>query len=160
MKRQVWLFFVLALAVVLLLDAVPAGAQAAGPYEFYAIAPCRIVDTRSGLGGFTGLFYNGDARNFTIKGAAPCSIPTDARAVAFNVTIADATRQGWAALFPAATAYGGISTLNFFAGENIANGAIVPVTLGAPDLTVLFAFEPGSPVGSANLILDVTGYFR
>lgn len=147
-------------AAIVALAAVSTDAVAAGPYQFYPVSPCRIVDTRSGLGGYTGLFYNGETRSFTIKGSPPCAIPVNATAVAFNVTIADATRQGWAALYPAGTVWGGISTLNFFAGENIANGAIVPVSAGSPDLAVLFAFEGGVPAGSANLILDVTGYFR
>ncbi len=136
----------------------PKAVVAAGPLQFYAIPPCRVVDTRSGLGGFTGLLPNGVIRTFTIKGAAPCYVPTDAVAVSFNITVADPANSGWVALWPFGVAYPNVSTINFSTGENVANGAIVPVTAGAPDLYVLAAFAPG-PSG-VNLILDVNGYFK
>lgn len=132
-------------------------AVAAGPFSYYPVQPCRIVDTRSGLGGFTGQLQNGVVRNFTIKGAQPCIIPTTAAAVSFNVTVADAASSGWVALWPSTSSYPGISTLNFNTAENIANGAVVPLASGTPDLSVVAAFSGSSGV---NLILDITGYFK
>lgn len=136
----------------------PATAEAAGPYSFYPITPCRVVDTRTGLGGYATVMPKGVVRTFTIKGAAPCFIPTTAAAVAFNVTVADPANSGFVALWPFNVPYPDVSTINFIAGENLANGAIVPVTAGSPDLNVVAAFEPG-PSG-VNLILDITGYFQ
>jgi hypothetical protein len=133
-------------------------ALAGGPYQFYPVTPCRAIDTRSGLGGFTGLLPNGVTKTFTIRSAAPCFIHPTAQAVAFNVTIADPANSGWVSLFPVGSAWPGVSTINFIAGENLANGAIVPLGAGTPDLSVLAAFEPG-PSG-VNLILDITGYFQ
>lgn len=146
------------MAIVLSAGVVSTAAQAAGPYSFYPVTPCRIVDTRNGLGGYTGLMPNGAVRTFTIKSASPCFIPTTAKALAFNVTVADPANSGWVALWPAGAAWPGVSTINFIAGENLANGAIVPVATGSPDLNVLAAFEPG-PSG-VNVIIDVTGYFQ
>lgn len=137
---------------------VPQEAFAAGPFQFYPVTPCRVVDTRSGLGGYTGLMPNGAVKTFTIKSAAPCFIPATAQAVAFNVTVADPANQGFVALWPYGAAYPNVSTINFIAGENLANGAIVPVTAGSPDLNVVAAFEAGA--SGANLILDITGYFQ
>ena len=137
---------------------VDATAWAAGPYQFYPVTPCRVVDTRYGVGGYTGFLPNGVVKVFNIKNAAPCFIPSSAAAVAFNVTIADPANSGFVALWPYNTAYPNVSTINFIAGENLANGAIVPLTGGSPDLDVVAAFEPGA--SGVNLILDVTGYFQ
>jgi hypothetical protein len=136
----------------------PGLVQAAGPYSFYPITPCRVVDTRSGLGGYTGKINNGQVVSFTIRGASPCNLPGTAQAVAFNVTVADAAQSGWVALYPVGTSWPGVSTINFISGENLANGAIVPLGSGVPDLNVLAAFEAGAQ--GVNLILDITGYFK
>ncbi|MHB8799708.1 MAG: hypothetical protein ACYDBY_14710 [Thermoanaerobaculia bacterium] len=148
----------IAAAIVLTAGFLSTAAEAAGPYSFYPVTPCRAVDTRNGLGGHTTPMPNGVVRTFTIKGAAPCGIPTTAAAVAFNVTVADPANAGFVALWPAGAAYPNVSTINFVAGENLANGAIVPVKAGSPDLNVVAAFVPGA--SGANLILDVTGYFQ
>jgi hypothetical protein len=127
--------------------------------NFYAITPCRVVDTLTGLGGFTGFLPNGlPGTTFTIKGAAPCNIPTDAAAIAVNATAAQTQTQGWFALFPGSASWPGVSNVNFFGSDTIANGAIVPVSAGANDLTVLAQYA-GTPTG-AYLQLDLTGYFK
>ena len=154
MTAPVTLLALLAVAAVL----VPQEALGAGPYQFYPVTPCRAIDTRSGLGGVTGLLPNGAVRTFTIRGASPCFIPASATAVAFNVTIADPANSGWVSLYPVGAGWPGVSTINFIAGENLANGAIVPVGAGSPDLNVLAAFEAGA--SGVNLILDITGYFQ
>jgi hypothetical protein len=145
-------------AVALLAALVPAEALGAGPYSFYPITPCRVVDTRTGLGGYNTVMPNGVVRTFTIKGASPCFIPTSAAAVAFNVTVADPANAGFVAIWPYGAPYPNVSTINFISGENLANGAIVPVTAGSPDLNVVAAFEAGA--SGVNLILDITGYFQ
>jgi hypothetical protein len=135
-------------------------AEAAGPYQFVPITPCRIVDTRGGPGGFNGKLPNGlPGTKFTIKNANPCHIPSTASAVAVNMTIADTGNSGWVALFPGDQAWPGVSNINFGAGDFLANGAIVPLGAGQTlDLTALAAFAPGGGTGT-NLILDITGYF-
>lgn len=130
-----------------------------GGLSFYPIAPCRVVNTQTGLGGFTGLLPNGlPGTKFTIKGAAPCNIPSDAAAIAVNATVVNSRSQGWIALFPGSAPWPGVSNVNFFANDTIANGAIVPVSPGAQDLTVLAAAVSGPTV--AYLQLDLTGYFK
>lgn len=74
------------------------------------------------------------------------------------MTVADPANAGFVALWPYGAAYPNVSTINFISGENLANGAIVPVTAGSPDLNVVAAFAPGS--SGVKLILDVTGYFQ
>jgi hypothetical protein len=131
---------------------------AGGSYSFQPITPCRVVDTRTGLGGYRGLLPNGlPGIKFTLKGAAPCNLPVDAAAVVVNMTVADTGSAGWVALFPGNAAWPGVSSLNFLSGGFLANGAVVPLSAGAQDLSVLAAFATAPP--GANLILDITGYF-
>jgi hypothetical protein len=128
-----------------------------GGLNFYAVTPCRVIDTQSGLGGFTGFLPNGfPATQFSVKGN--CGIPSDAVAVSVNAIAANTQNQGWFALYPGSGSWPGVSNVNFFAGDTIGNGALVPVSAGANDLNVLAAFAAG-PTG-AYLELDVTGYFK
>lgn len=127
--------------------------------KFFAITPCRVVDTSTGLGGFTGMLPDGPAvTKFTIKGAAPCGIPLDAAAIAVNATAVNTLSQGFFTLFPSNAPIPNTSSVNFFGGDTIGNGAIVPLAPGALDLTVLAAYA-GTPNG-AFLQLDLTGYFK
>src|SRR5205823_2005468 len=75
------------LIVVVSLASASASAQA-GPYSFFAITPCRAVDTRGGspLG-------TGQTRNFAIRNV--CGVPSTASAVTINVTITGATTQSF-----------------------------------------------------------------
>jgi hypothetical protein len=133
-------------------------AQAAGPYQFKTLTPCRIVDTRNGTGGYTGLINNGQVVSFPIRNAQGCGVPTGATAIAVNLTVTDIFQSGWVALFPSDQGWSGISNINFSGGDFIANGAVVPLaSSGTSDISALAAFAPGAQ--GANLILDVTGYF-
>jgi hypothetical protein len=143
-------------------------ASAAGPFQFFSVTPCRIVDTRGN--GFSGLFgppalSAGAPRNFPITGQ--CGIPSDAKAVALNVTVVVPTLEGFIKIWPANQALPAVSTINFAAGEPaIANGAIVPLALDNQGNTVqgnaqiAVVYGTAVPGGSAHLILDVTGYFK
>ena len=134
-------------------------AGAAGPFSFLPLTPCRIIDTRSGLGGYTGLLPNGQpGLKFTIKNAAPCNVGSATAAVAVNVTATDTQSGGWDALFPGDQAWNGTSSINFKAGDFIANGAVVPLGAGlTQDLAVLSSYA--GPGAGSNLIVDVAGGF-
>lgn len=144
-------------AVALVALVVAGAAEAGGPYQFYPLTPCRVVDTRSGYGGVITL---GTVRTFTIKGANGCGVPTDAQAVALNITITQPTMSGnaWLALYPSGTTWPGISTINFASTDtSLANGAIVPLGSGTSnELSVTTLAK----TGTVQLILDVTGYYK
>jgi hypothetical protein len=133
---------------------VPAGSTAAaGPLRFYAVRPCRIVDTRgpSGPNGGPALSA-GATRSFVLTGQ--CGISPTAGAVSANVTVTGSTSGGFVALYPDGPGSSGVSTINFQAGQTRANNAILG--LGpAGGVTARL----GQPTGSNNLILDVNGYF-
>lgn len=132
-------------------------AQAQTGLQYFAVTPCRAVDTRSGNGG---TIQASIFRGFVIKGV--CGVPSTAQAVSLNLTIVAPTANGFFSLWPFGGPFPVVSTINFVAGEPaIANGAIVPlavVTAGTPDLDA--GYGTGNGLGQTNAIIDVTGYFQ
>lgn len=139
-------------AIMLFLCAAPALAD--GPFRFYALTPCRVVDTKGAQGP---ILASGSTRDFDIRGN--CGVPDEATAVALNVTVQLPSQKGHLRLYPGHLgAAPTVSNINFAGGETaLANGAIVPLaTSGTVDLKV-FTFMVAT--GSTHLFLDVTGYF-
>jgi len=135
----------------LFLCAIPALAD--GPFRFYALTPCRAVDTRLGYGG--ALTYN-TIRDFQIQGV--CGVPVGAKAVALNVIAVTPTSKGRMQAFPSGTTLPNVSSINFAGGETaLANGAIVPLSTNTNDLSI-YTFLVNTS-GNTHLVLDVTGYF-
>ena len=131
---------------------VPPSTRAAGPFQYHAITPCRIVDTRSthppSLVG-----NNPQPRNFQVQGL--CAVPVGATAAMVNVTIANPSCGGYLTLWPSGAAMPLASTINFTSADTaVANGAIVPLSTNALDLSVFFG-----GCGTVHLIIDVAGYF-
>lgn len=125
-----------------------------GPLPFVAISPCRVADTRAGFG-FSGAYgppslTGGSARSFPMAG--PCGIPATARAISVNFTVTNTGGAGFLGAYPQGSDYPGVSTLNFNAGQTLANAAIVPLS-AAGGMTVV--------AGGAgfDLIIDVNGYY-
>ena len=123
---------------------------AVGPevLDFYSVAPCRAVDTRT-----TSALASGVPRTFSISGV--CGVPASARAVAVNVTVVGATGTGNAVLWRSGTALPGTSSINFPAGVTRTNNAVVAIANGALDAR---ATVGGS--GTVHLVIDVSGYFQ
>ncbi len=146
--------------------------NAAGPYQYFPITPCRVADSRAGSGfaapnGPPNLSA-GPYRNVQVKGR--CGIPADAAAVSVNAAILNPTAVGFFSMWPAGGPFPTVSTINFVAGEpGLANGAIVPLAvtstvglsdLGLPgDLSIVYGND-GSPGHTCHYVLDVTGYFK
>ncbi len=135
----------------LFLSAMPALAD--GPFRFYALTPCRAVDTRQPA--YAPALTGGTTRDFQIQGV--CGVPVGAKAVALNVTVITPGAKGHLRVFPSGTTLPTISTINYAGGETaLANGAIVPLSTNVSDLSVYtFTVSPAT----THLILDVTGYF-
>ena len=140
-----------------------AQAEAGGPYQFYALSPCRVVDTRNANGSNGGPFLGANSnRAFPILGVGTCGVPLTAQAVVFNVTIAGPTDNGDLRIYPANQTMPFASTINWRNGDSaIANGAIVPVADdGSGNHVVVRTDMPTGSTGHVHLILDVTGYFE
>lgn len=147
----------------------------AGPYQYYAVSPCRVYDTRPGLpsagGTGGGILNSATIRTFVLRGL--CGIPTDATAVSLNLTIVTPNaQQGDLRIAPYPGAFPDVSTSNYYQNETIANGAISPLGTVAspgtnPDFQVLAA--GCAVIGGVyqcpntftfHLLIDVNGYFR
>ena len=132
----------------------PAATLAAGVgTQWFAIAPSRLLDTRSG-NGLSGAFINAQPRAFQITSRG--SVPADAVAVTANLTVTGATSSGYVAIGPSMTATPSTSTINLRKGQTLANGLTLRV---APDGTVSAVFR-GAGGARAHVILDVTGYYK
>lgn len=123
------------------------------PLPFIAVAPCRIADTRVGFG-FGGAYgppslAAGSPRSFTLTGQ--CGIPAAARVVSLNVTVTNTQGPGFILIYPTGGVQPNVSTVNYVAGQTIANAAIVPTGGGA--VTVV------AGVSGTDLILDTNGYY-
>jgi hypothetical protein len=155
-RTAISLSILAAVALGAIAAAVPAQAQTGGPFQYYALTPCRIVDTRgaAGVDGGPALRGNATARNFQIKGT--CGVPSTAAAVTINVTVVTPSTSGFLTLWPSGGTQPTVSTINFVPADNVlANGAIVPLSSAVDDLAVFFG---GS--GTTHMLIDVTGYFQ
>lgn len=154
MKR---IFKASVLAFAILVPALPDSADAAGPFRFYAITPCRVYDSRTDGDGATPL-PNGP---HAVRVQGVCGVPVGASAVALNVTVVSPNRAGHITLWPVGASEPVVSTLNFLANETaLANGAIVPLgpdNGGANDMN--FRYSMQNPPGTGHIVFDVTGYF-
>jgi len=140
------------LTIVGLFGATSATAQTG--LQFFAIAPCRVVDTRNPVSTNGGPMMGNDSqRNFAIRGT--CGVPSTAKAVSLNVTIVSPTAASFLTLWPSGGAKPVVSTINFTQNDpSLANGAIVAVSANSTDLSVY------NNSGSVHVLLDVTGYFQ
>jgi hypothetical protein len=121
------------------------------PSTFVAIAPCRVLDTRNPAGPYGGpaIPTNG-TRTFDLN-SGPCGgIPEGVAAYSVNITVVSPAATGFLKAYPTGTA-SFVSTMNYTAGQTIANAAIVPAgTSGAIDI---YSGE------STHVIIDINGYF-
>ncbi len=123
------------------------------PLPFIGITPCRIADTRQA--GFPAGYgppalTGGVPRNFTLTGQ--CGIPSLAAAVSLNVTVTNTQGPGFILIYPEGGAQPNVSTLNYVAGQTVANAAVVPLGTGG-GITVI------AGVSGTDLILDTNGYY-
>lgn len=124
-----------------------------GPYSYFPLTPCRVIDTRGAAGTNGGPALTTARRDFQIRGF--CGVPTTAKAVSMNVTVTGASAGSWLTIWPSGTATPPVSTINF--DQNafaLANGAIMGLSTATRDLSVQNAN------GTVHLIIDVTGYFQ
>ena len=120
---------------------------------FIGVTPCRVVDTRNATGTFGGpALVAGVPRNFPLP-TGPCGgLPAQPRAYSLNITVTNTQGSGFILIYPQGGAQPVVSTLNYNAGDTLANAAIVPAgTSGG--VTVV------AGVAGTNLIIDINGYF-
>jgi hypothetical protein len=120
--------------------------------RFYALTPCRIVDTRSAPTGGPSL-AGSSTRTFAV--ATACGIPSGAVSVSANLTVLGGG-SGYIAVFPGNVANPGTRNVSFGSGQTRAANAIL---LLATDGTGTVSVANVS-TGTNDFILDVNGYFQ
>jgi hypothetical protein len=78
---------------------------------------------------------------------------TGVSAVVLNVTAVDQTANGVFTVFPTGTTRPLASNLNWIPGQTVPNRVVVPLTAGVGQESIY------NPLGSADAVVDVNGYF-
>jgi hypothetical protein len=121
---------------------------------FYPLTPCRIADTRNSTypQGLGPPFLPGHTeRDFPIRNATTCNIPTSAQAYSLNFSVVPHGGLGYLTVWPTGQTRPLVSTLNDVPGTIIANAAIVPAGTSG-EVSVY-------PSNDTDLIIDINGYF-
>ena len=130
---------------------VPAGAG------FTPITPIRVLETRAGSPGYTGgsRFGRNETRLVDVVGRA--GLPAgQVGAVAVNLTATGPTGNGFLKTYPSDAAVPPTSSLNFSAGQVVANSQVLGV--GPDGAVAVFAYLDAATDG-VDVVIDVTGWF-
>lgn len=112
--------------------------------NFYPVGPVRIVDTRSALGGYPTL--GPDSHLYLAPNV-------HASALVLNVTVANATSDGFLTLYPAGNAAPPTaSSINFPKGAVLANSVTVATGTGG-------GVAVYNRAGNVDVIVDLVGYY-
>src|ERR1035437_6983689 len=147
----------------------PASAQitpsaTSGSY-YTPITPCRLADTRqnSGLQGQGNTLTAGHTLNVMVAGQ--CGVPdlstwasNAITAVVVNITAIDPTSNGWLKAYGYGQPAPATSTVNFLAGETIANEATIAV--GANITGWNGSIDINNFTGSTDVAVDVQGVYH
>ncbi|MGA2373126.1 MAG: choice-of-anchor tandem repeat GloVer-containing protein [Candidatus Korobacteraceae bacterium] len=124
-------------------------------YQFYALTPCRLVDTRGADGNLGGpRLLAQTPRTFPLLESSCISAGLNPLAYSLNFTVVpnpSGQSLGYLTVWPTGETQPVVSTLNNPTGTVVANGAIVPAgTGGAVDV---YAYN------TTDLLIDINGYF-
>ena len=122
---------------------------------FFPLTPCRVVNTRGGIGPLGGPSLSGGTpRSFPIQQSpAPCSIPSSAKAYSMNFTVVPQHTLGFLTVWPTGQPQPVVSTLNDTTGTVVANAGIVPA--GNDQYGSIEAYA----TDNTDLLVDINGYF-
>ena len=125
---------------------------------FVGVLPCRIVDTRAGSGFPAGYgppnLSPGVPRNFDLN-SGPCpGLPPLVSAYSLNVTVVNPLGPGHLVIYPTSplVPQPTVSSINYVAGQTIANAVIVPGGQNG-NVTVV------AGVSATDVLIDINGYF-
>ncbi len=123
--------------------------------RYSAMSPVRILDSRTGTGGYTDPWGPNSGRALTVAGAGGVPLMTDPNpptAVVANITVTDTTEGSYLTAWPDGAAQPLASDLNWPGGATVPNLAVVQVgPTGKIDL-----YNAG---GCANVVVDVVGWY-
>jgi hypothetical protein len=121
------------------------------PGRFHAIAPARIVDTRTGLGAPAAKLDPHSPLTVDVTGVG--GVPDGgASAVVLNLTVVGATWGSHLTVWPTDLGKPPTSNLNFGPGQVVANQVIVPIGIGG-------RISIANAAGLVHVVVDVQGWF-
>ena len=130
------------------------GSFSDGPV-YSSLNPSRLAETRPGLstvdGQFNGIGTRPSGTTLELTVAGRGGVPADASAVVLNVTAVDARGAGYLTVFPCGSSQPNASSVNFAAGQTVANAVIARVGVGGR--VCIFSQM------AADLVVDVNGFF-
>jgi len=131
-------------------------APGAQTYQFYALTPCRVIDTRGPDGELGGPYLSGQQqRNFLLLDSSCLQGISQPQAYSFNVTVVPHRRGqqlGYLTVWPEDQPQPVVSTLNNMTATTVANAAIVPAAANGGGVAVF-------PSNDTDLVVDINGYF-
>lgn len=117
------------------------------------IAPKRLLDSRSAIGGWGTPLTAGQPREINVTGSGSTSgIPDTATTIVANVTATNPTQGSFLTVWPAGVQQPATSTINMAPGETIAN--LTTVLIGGNG-----KISVANAVGATDVIVDVVGYY-
>ncbi|HYN93015.1 MAG TPA: hypothetical protein VES42_04115 [Pilimelia sp.] len=113
--------------------------------------PWAVLDTRTGIGGVTGV--RGPASTTSVEVLGAGGVPAEeVSAVLIDVSTVSPTANTYLTLTGDGSPWPGVSMLNVKAGEVLSNSAAVPV--GANGKIAVY-----NSAGTTHIVIDVQGYF-
>ena len=123
-----------------------------GGGRYTAATPARLLDTRDGIGRSGGTPVTpGGVVSLAVAGQE--NIPQGIKSVVLNVTVTSAASGGHLSAWASGSPQPNASSLNWFAGQEIANQVVVPV---GPDGRVNLL---NGGWDTTHVVVDVFGYF-
>jgi uncharacterized protein YvpB len=131
-------------------DAAAAGASF--PAQYVAIAPQRILDTRTGNGASRAPLGANSQIFLTVAGRGGLPARDQVSAVVLNLTVTQAADASFVTVFPSDAPRPEASNINFTPGQDLAN--LVTVALGSDGAVGIY-----NAAGRVEVVADVEGYY-
>lgn len=143
------------------LGAVAIGATGAGTASVLVpIAPCRLVDTRPApltVGTRNTPIGSGQTATFQVTGTnGDCTIPSEATAIASNITTVNPTAGSYLTVFPADASRPNASNLNWTPASPPTPNQ---VTVGLSTTGTVGQIKVYNLTGTIDVIIDIVGYY-
>ena len=115
--------------------------------SFSPVTPTRLVDTRRGLGGFSRV---GAGRQVVVQVAGGAAVPAAATAAVFSIVAVGPGGEGYLTAYPCSNQRPETSTVNYVAGQTVANTTIAALS-NTGQLCVWTSAD-------TDILVDVTGW--
>ena len=121
--------------------------------NYYAVQPCRLLDTRGPTGPQGGPALDaGQRRTFQVTGL--CNVPANATAIHANITAVNPGSPGFFQVIPTGAPVPVASTVNYVTARTRANNGIFQLVGGQLDIRCVQTTGT-----TTHAVLDVAGYF-